>query len=772
MNMTDESKTPGRILVVEDEGVVAMDIKKCLSDAGLEVTGIAASADDAVSETERIRPDLVLMDIRIQGALDGVATAELLQRRYGVPTVYLTAQGDSQTIERVKRTHPLSFLRKPFRESELLNAVAIALENARSERELQEREQSFAAALNSIGDAVISTDESGLVRFINHAGVLLTGWTREAALGRSISEVVCRRADQEAAGPSQPLVSEAAEFQICTRDGSLRWVTQRMVTLAARGGRLLQITVLQDVTAWKQSELVLRRQANMLEQLHEAVFTCSRGAIGFWNRGAERLYGFTRQEAIGSNADALLETGYPMGKAAVDAALERYGKWSGELSQTAKDGRLILVDCVMSLEETGGGAVLQTNRDITARRRAEEQLARSEERYRSLVRATTQIVWITEPNGEVTQDVPQWREFTAQSCGEVKGSGWLDALHPDDHERTRELWGHSVKTRSFYRNECRVRRHDGEYRWMDVNGVPVFDTQGGIREWIGACADITERVRAEEEVRQLNQTLEKRVAERTAELQAANGELEAFAYSVSHDLRAPLRAMDGFSRILLEEQAAQQDEETQRYLRIVRDNALQMGKLIDGLLSFSRLGRQALNRQTVSSGALVQQALVDLAPELQGRQVEIGVGEMAACNGDPLLLKQVFFNLLSNAFKYTRKCSTGRIEVGCFPFSDLERYASKEQAPGDVPADTVVFYVRDNGAGFDMRYARKLFGVFQRLHRAEEYEGTGVGLAIVLRIVSRHGGRVWAEGALNQGATFYFTIPARLDAPEEPDERP
>ncbi len=217
---------------------------------------------------------------------------------------------------------------------------------------------------------------------------------------------------------------------------------------------------------------------------------------------------------------------------------------------------------------------------------------------------------------------------------------------------------------------------------------------------------------------------------------------EAFSYSVSHDLRAPLRAMDGFTRILLAEEAGTLSPEGIRYLGLVRENAGYMGHLVDGLLTFSRLGRQAVSRQAVSIEEVVRLALDELHAEQEGRHVEVIKGDLPPCEGDPRLLRQVWVNLLSNAFKFTRNREEARIELGC------------EMTDG-VP----VYFVKDNGIGFDMRYVDKLFGVFQRLHRQEDYEGTGVGLAIVQRIVHRHGGRVWAEGKEGQGAAFYFTLP-------------
>ena len=251
--------------------------------------------------------------------------------------------------------------------------------------------------------------------------------------------------------------------------------------------------------------------------------------------------------------------------------------------------------------------------------------------------------------------------------------------------------------------------------------------------------------------RKLNEELEQRVLERTGQLEAANKELEAFSYSVSHDLRAPLRAIDGFSRIVMEEHAALLPKEGKAYLKLVRDNTKQMAQLVDDLLAFSRLSRLALTRQTIDPARMVRRCLQELQAEQTGRQIEIRVGEMPSCQGDPTLLKQVWTNLLSNALKYTRKCDVARIEIGC-------RTQPRTEASGACVDSENVFFIKDNGAGFDMKYAHKLFGVFQRLHRAADYDGTGVGLAIVQRIIHRHGGRVWGEAQVNQGATFSFTL--------------
>jgi signal transduction histidine kinase len=284
-------------------------------------------------------------------------------------------------------------------------------------------------------------------------------------------------------------------------------------------------------------------------------------------------------------------------------------------------------------------------------------------------------------------------------------------------------------------------RKDGSRFPAVVSVTALRDGQHGIIGYLLIGTDNTERWKAEAAVRQLHAELEQRVFQRTAELEAANKELEAFSYSVSHDLRTPLRAIDGFSQAVLEDYGPQLPEEGRRYLQTIRAGAQRMGALIDDLLTFARLNRQELNKRAVDTAQLVRAALDELGCPWPGRQVELRIGDLAASSGDPALLKQVWLNLLSNALKYTRKREKAEIVVGCMKTDGAE-----------------TFFVRDNGTGFDMRYADKLFGVFQRLHRAEDYEGTGVGLAIVQRIVHRHGGRVWVDAAVDGGATFYFTL--------------
>ena len=288
-----------------------------------------------------------------------------------------------------------------------------------------------------------------------------------------------------------------------------------------------------------------------------------------------------------------------------------------------------------------------------------------------------------------------------------------------------------------------------EGAWIEATANPLRDKDGILRGGVVAFRDISQRRADEREIRKLNDELEQRVRERTTQLEAANKELEAFSYSVSHDLRAPLRHIDGFSRLLTEEFGPSLEPAAQHYVNRIQAGTRQMGLLVDELLDLARLGRHALNLRPTGLSALVAEVVAILQPEINGREVEWLISDLPQLDCDPVLVTQVFQNLLANALKFTRMRAHAIIEVVC-----------KKQEEGGQP----VLMVRDNGVGFSMKYVDKLFGVFQRLHKAEDFEGTGIGLATVQRIVHKHGGRIWAEGEVDKGAAFYFTLSAGKQA--------
>jgi signal transduction histidine kinase/HAMP domain-containing protein len=403
----------------------------------------------------------------------------------------------------------------------------------------------------------------------------------------------------------------------------------------------------------------------------------------------------------------------------------------------------------LRLDDSGSDEVARLASSMNAMSRAIQDKVRSleasEERLRLAMDAGSVVAW----ERSIASDTLHWGPGAERLLGPLPEgqSNYPDLLtmaypyYRNQLLRAREA---AIRNASAYDCDLRILRTDGAECWLAIRGKFVRKEDSGMGQLIGVARDITEGKRAELEIRRLNQELERRVEERTSELWAANQELEAFSYTISHDLRAPLRALSGFSRMLTEEIGTDpMPGQAGLYLDRIATNASRMSQMLDDLLLFSRASRAPLARREVRPEQLVKELLKDLRfPEADRAQIRIE--PMPACQADPALLRQVYTNLISNALKYSGKAEQPRVEIGA-------------TLNGEAP---VTYFVQDNGAGFDMNYADKLFGVFQRLHTDKEFAGTGVGLAIVHRIVHRHGGRIWANAAPGKGATFYFSIPS------------
>ena len=467
------------------------------------------------------------------------------------------------------------------------------------------------------------------------------------------------------------------------------------------------------------------------------------------------LYGLP-VEAVSVNASGIMERIHPDDRerllAAIGESKGKGGAWRVEyrILHPVRGERWIEGHSLPVADPDGGTSWHGCLTDITERKRAEEELRESRAKLETVFEHLTEGLVIASVDGNLLS----WNraaialhgfgspEDLRERFSDLRSIFALTTLAgepvPFDHwPLSRILRGETLRSL-----ELRLRHlTQGWEKVFSYGGALARDGSGNPVVAIVHMNDITPRVRVEEEIRRLNADLEQRVARRTEELEAANRELEAFSYSVSHDLRAPLRAVDGFSQAVLEDHADLLPEDGRRQLATIRDSAQRMGELIDDLLAFSRLSRQPLAKRRTDMGALVMEAYDGLALMHRDRNVDFRLGSLPECQGDPSLLRQVWTNLLSNALKYSRLRDPAIVEVGCCDADGLRLY-----------------YVRDNGTGFDMRYAHKLFRVFQRLHRAEDFEGTGVGLAIVQRIVARHGGAVRAHGEPGQGATFSFSI--------------
>ena len=387
------------------------------------------------------------------------------------------------------------------------------------------------------------------------------------------------------------------------------------------------LTAVLAMQAQKATE-ALQKQASLLNQTHDSIFVRDMNdIITYWNRGAQERYGWRAEEAIGKSSHELLRTIFPIPLGELRGQVLRTGRWEGELKHYKADGTEVIAASRWALQRDAReqpAAILETNNDITERKRREEE---------------------------------------------------IDRL-----------------------NQELAKRAEG---------------------------------------------LDQELAKRAAELETTNKELESFAYSVSHDLRAPLRHTVGFAELLQKQASSSLDDKSRRYMQLILESSKRMGNLIDDLLGFSRIGRAETNKSEVDMESLVGEVVAELGQETKDRNIDWNIGPLPVCYGDRSMLKVVLMNLLSNAVKFTRIRKRVEIEIGC----------------ADRCEDQAELFVRDNGAGFDMQYVDKLFGVFQRLHLAEEFEGTGIGLATVQRIIHRHRGEVRAEGAVDQGAAFYFSLP-------------
>jgi len=391
----------------------------------------------------------------------------------------------------------------------------------------------------------------------------------------------------------------------------------------------------------------------------------------------------------------------------------------------------------------------ETNRElkseIAERERIEEELRDSETRYRLISELTSDYAYSFSINddGGLTSEwmTDAFTRISGYGPNEIDDLGWEYLTHPEDKNRVAEYL-QTVIGGASSAIEYRILTKHGQIRWLQNYCQPVWDEDHRhVIRIYGAAQDVTDRKAAETEIRTLNAKLEQRVRERTAELEAANRELESFSYSISHDLRTPLRSIDGFSKALLEDYMSTLDETGRDYLRRVRAASQRMGELIDDMLNLSRVTRNEMRRENVDMSQLAAKIVAELRNSDPDRTVDVHIQKGLTVQGDARLLQVALQNLLDNAWKFTCRTENACIEFGVTETDEKQ-----------------VYFIRDNGAGFDMQYARKLFNPFQRLHSPDEFPGTGIGLATVQRVIKRHGGTIWTEGAVNQGATFYFTF--------------
>jgi PAS domain S-box-containing protein len=631
-------------------------------------------------------------------------------------------------------------------------------ERRQAEAAQRHSEERFSLIFRSSPEAVsISAEQDGRYLDINDAFTRLFGWTQKEAVGKSALELGLWADPDDRARWIEALRTNgsARDFEALFRrkDGEFRSVLISAGILELDGERWI-LSFCYDNTERKRTQEALRRSEDKFSSVFQAspiaisLARLSDGTFLDINPAFVRTFGWGRRELVGRNST---EVG-------IWPSMAERERWVKELTASGrtrdfvvnwrnKAGEARICQISADVVQIGGEPyILALTSDVTDRVRAEEALKTSQARLTEAQRIGRFGSWEL----DLIKDSFIWSGEignifeTAAPPGSVGYATFLKTLHPEDRESFDKAYRQTIAEGKSGEFAYRLRMRDGRVKYVHVRCETQLDPDGKPAKSVGTTQDVTEQVLARQEIERLNAELERRVQERTAELTAANRELESFAYSISHDLRAPLRGIDGFSQLLADEYRSRLDAQGIDYLERVRRAAQRMGTLIDDILELSRVTRQEMRRVRVDLSQMAAELLEERTRTEPEHRVEVLIAPGCKAFGDPQLLRVMLQNLLENAWKYSSKQPDPRIEFG------------QETSDGET-----AFFVRDNGVGFDMQYADRLFTPFQRLHRPEEFEGTGIGLATVARIVRRHGGRIWTSAAPNQGATFRFTLGRR-----------
>jgi len=660
--------------------------------------------------------------------------------------------------------------RARLRESERSRRALLGIleDQKRAQEALKKSEEKFRNLVENLPIGIVITTPEGTVGEANPAVVTMLGYdSKEELLSMNAFKHYVDPADRSQlfqAVSEEPVRN--FEVQMKRKDGTPFWMSIDSISQSIEGGALQVLTALHDITERKQMEAELRigeeRFRSLMQHTAEGFYLLEtpqpisvdapieeqirriyRGSIVECNDAQARMYGYSEAEEVMGKTLVELHGGTddPENIAFLRAWIEARYRISGAVSsEFDRDEKAVWFsnNVVGIVEENQLIRIWGTQTDVTEMMRAEEALR--EKDY--IIESASSAIATSDLDGKMTYANPVFLEMWGiddpdELLGKPLTEYWMVA------DRYDELML-AIHDEGKWTSEVQARRKDGSLFDVQVSGALVRDRMGNPVSLMSSSVDITARKQAEEELKQYQQQLEERVETRTADLKAANQELEAFAYSVSHDLRAPLRAIHGFTRILMDEYVGRLDDEGMRIGSIIQDNAQKMGQLIDDLLSFSRMGRAVIRTAEVDMTDLANSVYQE-ASALEDRQrITFTLTELPPATADPNMMRQVWVNLISNAIKYSSQREQVVISVS-----------------GQEANDMLVYRIEDNGAGFDMKYQDKLFGVFQRLHNEKEFAGTGVGLALVQRVIQRHGGRIWAQGQVNKGATFYFSLPKK-----------
>lgn len=628
-------------------------------------------------------------------------------------------------------------------------------------RKLEEQQTLFASLVNSSGDAILSKNLEGIITSWNRGAQSLFGYTPSEAVGENIMILVPTDLRKEEAEILSRIRKgenvDTFETRRIRKDGTIVHITITASPIRNADGTIIGASnISRDISERLYSEKKLRSERSMLRTLIDNIpdyiyvkdtashhIINNKAMVEFIGAGSEaETLGKSSIDFFGENvAEGFLEED----KQILSTGMPMINFEETAITKSGEQKYLLTTKVPLTDDQNEVIGIVGISRDVTSQKQTELDLRTSKYFLERAQQVASVGHWtlLAGPaaNSKLVISKEACRIFEIEYLSfDGKLQTFLSFVHPEDLDMVNKAMSSALVNQEPYSMDHRIVLNNGAEKWVHVQTEVTVASDHDLPMLLGIVQDITDRKKTESEILELNADLEKKVSERTAQLEAVNKELEAFSYSVSHDLRAPLRIIDGFATILVED-AVGLDERMAKHVRTIARNANRMGQLIDDLLNFSRLGRTQIKIANVDMRALVDQVLDEFQSADMIKGAKVNVHAIKPALGDGSLIKQVWVNLLSNAIKYSSKKEQPLIEVGMLSNTT-----------------TPTWFVKDNGAGFSMDYANKLFGVFQRLHKQDEFDGTGVGLALVQRIIIRHGGKVWAESRVNEGATFYFTL--------------
>ncbi len=638
-----------------------------------------------------------------------------------------------------------------------------ATDRIEAEREAHAQRERLLVTLASIGDGVIVTDARARTTFLNPVAEALTGWGRDEAQGQSLDlifNVVHQRTRSKLSNPAHEairtgkVIGLANHALIISRDGCERAISDSAAPIRSREGKVDGcVLVFRDVTEQKKAEEARLYLSAIVESSDDAIVSKNlNGIITSWNQGAERIFGYSAAEAVGRPVTMLIPREQLSEEDDILARLRRGERIDHfETVRLTKDGRRLSISLTVSPIRNREGEIIGASkiaRDITSRKQAEEAVLESQDRFRTLADNIAQLAWMADASGSVFWYNQRWFDYTGTTLEEMRGWQWQQVHHPEYVQAVAEKYRRHVESGQSWEDTFPLRGKDGQYRWFLSRAVPIRDGSGRIVRWFGTNTDITDWKETQEALRRAqaqlissNEELERRVRERTARLRSALSELEAFSYSISHDLRAPLRAMQQYSQVLLEDYGDKLDPDATRFLNYIVAAGARADALIRDVLTYSRIVRLPYEPRPVDLEKLLAD-VIRQDPALQPPRAEIHVEHpLTPVLGNETFLTQCLANLLVNAVKFVRSGVTAKVRIW-----------TEERPPN------IRLWLSDNGIGIAPEHHQRIFGMFERVHAPKEYEGTGIGLAIVKKAAERMGGRVGLESELGRGSRFWLEL--------------